>query len=85
MNSTFVQDKIYLKQLLESEQKYLKQLIEFPFTESKNLRETLLVKNLEELSTVNNFLRINCKHNWINEDDDITIVTFCNNCGLQYN
>lgn len=85
MNTSLVQDKIYLKQLLESEQKYLKQLLKFSFAENKKLRENLLVKNLEEITTVNRFLRENCKHQWIKEDDDITIITFCNNCGLQYN
>lgn len=85
MNTSLVKEKIYFKQLLESEQKYLKRLLELSVSENAKLREKLLEKNLEELTFINNFLRINCNHQWIKEDDDITIVTFCNNCGLHYN
>lgn len=85
MNNENVLTNIFRKQLLESERKYIKQLLVFSDEETKELRNTMLNKNLSELITVNKYLRENCNHVWIKDDDDIRIIRYCNNCGLDYN
>ena len=84
MNNEIVKDNIFKKQLLESERKYIKQLLIFSDEETKELRNKMLNKNLSELLSVNKYLRENCNHMWI-KDDDITTFKYCNNCGLDYN
>jgi hypothetical protein len=85
MNNEIVKDNIFKKQLLESERKYIKQLLIFSDEETKELRNKMLNKNLSELLSVNKYLRENCNHMWIKDDDDITTFKYCNNCGLDYN
>jgi hypothetical protein len=85
MNNQIVRDAIFQKQLLECERKYIKQLLVFSSEETIELRNKMLNKNLSELLNVNKYLRENCNHIWIKDDDDIRIINFCNNCGLDYN
>ena len=85
MNNQNVKDNIFKKQLLESERKYIKQLLVFSDEETKELRNKMLNKNLSELLSVNKYLRENCIHMWVKDDDDIMTFKYCNNCGLDYN
>ena len=85
MNNQNVCDNIFRKQLLESERKYIKQLLVFSDEETKELRNKVLDINLSESLSVNKYLRENCLHIWVKDDDDLTIFKYCNNCGLDYN
>lgn len=79
-------EKIYLKQLLESEEKYLTFLIEYGNPENKLMRENMLGITKRELLETKNYLHKHCKHeivtDYIDHIDSTIRVKYCNNCGL---
>lgn len=78
------------KLILESEQKYLSQLITLGSIKNREIREILLIENRKELSHINNLLFDECNHEWITDeifnslDDTVTKIRYCNICGLPY-
>ena len=83
-----MEDMIYLKQLLESEQKYLSFLINLGNSENRILREKLLELNKQELKKINEELDKVCKHSIVVSDyvedhkGNMIKIKYCNNCGL---
>ena len=78
------------KLILESEQKYLSQLITLGSSKNKAMRENLLIENKKELYDINTLLMTKCNHEWIKDeifnslDDTVTKICYCNICGLPY-
>ena len=80
-------EKLYLKNLLESEQKYLHFLIESGSIKNKSMRESMLEKNKQELNSINDFLMKNCQHNVVEDFIDnifngLVKINYCDKCGL---
>ena len=72
---------------LQSEIKYLEELIEKGAPENKLMRETLVKHSKEELERVGRELYKECYHDWVTDMIDVSIfqqkqVIYCNNCGL---
>ena len=79
-------EKIYLKQLLESEEKYLTFLIEHGKPENKLMRENMLEITKKELLEAKHYLHKHCQHeivtDYIDTMNSTMKIKYCNNCGL---
>lgn len=83
-----MEEILFIKQFLESEQKYISFLIESGSSENKILREKLLDKNKQELKNITEQLNKKCNHSVIITDyvedsrSNMIKISYCNNCGL---